>query len=189
MDALGYIKDLSLEESHEFFEEMSESSCYLSMIKGFISEHEFKKTVIERGWLCEKMKDGNQKFRYDFDVLNNRGLYTIEVKLMSSRNQVNANFRDVRHVKLPTGKWWRTKCRHISEDFDYLALHDGINFEFYFVDFSYLRPLEAKDLKETKKHEAVILTDKERNWIRKWYVDGTVKITDFSKCLRFKDIE
>lgn len=195
MDFESYIDNLSAKECREVILKMMESSGYHSQLKGASVEYEFEKLLVTLCWLFEKIKDQNLKKRYDFNVLNNRDLYRVEVKTLDKRNGCSIKFGDPRDVMLPSGRIWRTYDRQITEDFDFLAmspinLNKPIN-DFIFVPFDKLKRLVVKDIKANpeKHREKFVFTDDEREWVYENFMDSNVRLKKISTQLTYKDLE
>ena len=176
-------------------QKMMESSGYRSALKGAAVEYEFEKFLQSVEWLFEKIADRNLKRRYDFNVLNNKDIFRIEVKTLNKRGGCSIKFGDPRDVTLPSGRTWRTYHRRIDEDFDFLAMSPinlGHNIdEFIFKPFDHIERHVAKDIEANPKKniKEFKFTDDEREWVYENFMESKIKIKDLTKHLTYRDLE
>ena len=180
-----YMNGLTYEEIVQY---MWQSSGASSMLKGMFAELHFTKftdKINSLGEIWQKIPDQDKTRRYDFLV----NFLKLEVKVLTPNSTVDIGFKDKRDVILPSGCLWRTRCRKISESFDFLVLN-LVNFEgytnqdFICVPFSSLpaKILQPKDLERKRLRKT-----EDRDWVKENYLDTKLDV-DFKNAVSLEKI-
>ena len=116
---LGINEDISFEQ---LFEALLTSNA-ASHVKGVASECHLVNYVKRKNMQIVKVPDHDNMQRFDFLICDGQKQKTCECKMASPKGLVYISFKDARKIPMPSGKIWSTHARHISDEFDILAVN------------------------------------------------------------------